>query len=41
MRSQGIRYVKLRGLSSADGQPFMSAAEVVVLKAKEEVVKAE
>jgi HEAT repeat protein len=40
-RHQGIQYVKLKGISSADGQPFMSAAEVVVLKAKDEVVKAE
>jgi hypothetical protein len=38
---EGIRFVKLRGLSSVDGQPVMSAAEVIVLRRKEEVAKAD
>lgn len=37
LRRAGIRYVKLKGLSSVDGQPLMSAAEVIVLRAKHEV----
>ncbi|NUN96712.1 MAG: discoidin domain-containing protein [Candidatus Omnitrophica bacterium] len=40
LRHQGIRFVKLRGLSSVDGQPHMSAAEVIVLRAKQEVAVA-
>jgi hypothetical protein len=30
-----VRYVRLKGLSSVDGQPFMSAAEIIVLRARE------
>ncbi len=37
LRARGIRFVKLRGLSSVNNQPFMSAAEVIVLKSKEEI----
>jgi hypothetical protein len=36
LRAEGIRYVRFKGLSSVDDQPFMSAAEVIVLRAKEE-----
>lgn len=35
LRAEGIHFVKLRGLSSVNGQPMMSAAEVIVLKARE------
>lgn len=36
LEASDIRYVKLRGLSSVNGLPLMSAAEVIVLRARGE-----
>ncbi|MBI1785717.1 discoidin domain-containing protein, partial [Candidatus Sumerlaeota bacterium] len=41
LRAKGIRYVKLRGLSSVNNLPLMSAAEVIVLKAKDQIARGE
>jgi hypothetical protein len=35
LRARAARFVKLVGLSSVNDQPFMSAAEIIVLRAEE------
>lgn len=35
LNAKGVRFVKLRGLSSVNGLPLMSAAEVIVLRAND------
>ncbi|MCA9448797.1 MAG: discoidin domain-containing protein, partial [Candidatus Omnitrophica bacterium] len=34
LQAEGVRYIRFRGLSSVNDEPFMSAAEVIVLEAK-------